>query len=95
MVAAQQSESFWVSQFEQDEVSDGLDTRRTSIHVVAKEQIVRIGHFATDSKKFNHVKELSVDIPDNRDWGLNGGDIALHRQDFFDLRANYFDCDLL
>ena len=93
MVSAQQGESLWIAELEQDEVSDCLDRGGSAVHIVAQEEVIRVWDFTTNFEKFDHVKELSMNVSHNSHWRLYWAYIAFCGQDLFDFRANYLDCD--
>jgi len=68
VISAQQEEPVRVSEFEQDQVCDSFYRSCTSIHVVAQEKIVCVGHFASDSKEFDYVKKLTVNVAYDGYW---------------------------
>lgn len=50
VVASEDGDSMGVSNFERDEEGDGLDGVVATIDVIAHEEVVGVGSFATDSR---------------------------------------------
>jgi formyltetrahydrofolate synthetase len=60
--------TLWCPKFKQN---------KTSIDIVAHEEVVGLGHLATDFKELHEVVELTVDVSANDDGGSNGDNIGL------------------
>lgn len=58
---------------------------------LTKEQVIRIWRITTDSKYFNQIEELPMDVPNYCDGGEDVHDIALLHQKFLRLGAYCFN----
>jgi len=71
MVASQDGDSLFVSDFQGEQVAEGFDGVVPSIDVISQEKVVGIGNRASDFEKLNQIVELAVDVSANEDRGSN------------------------
>ena len=62
MVAAQQEEILRIFDFVGEQETDGLERLLATIHIIAKEQVVRLWREATVLEQSQQVVILAVDI---------------------------------
>jgi hypothetical protein len=62
VVAAKQEEIFRIFDFVGEQEADGLQRLLTTIHIIAEEQVVRLGREATVLEQSQQVVILAVDI---------------------------------
>ena len=77
MIASQQVEPVRVAQFKQYQVRDCLYRRRSPVDIITQEEVVCVGHLATNPKQLDDIEELPMHVAHNRHWGLHRADILL------------------
>ena len=94
MVAPDQAYSIRVPQFKNHQKGNGLNTMRSSINVVAHEQVVGVRAVAANSKKLNYIIKLPVDVAHTGDWRSKLNHVIFFGKDVFNLRTDQIYCCL-
>ena len=68
MITSQKEEPAGKPQFEQYQVRNGFHGSSPSVHIVSQEEVIRVGHFTSNSKQLDHIEELAMYIAYNCDW---------------------------
>ena len=85
VIASDQSYAVGIAYFEAEEEEEGFEGVKASVHKVAHEQIVCVGHVAPDSEEFHQVVELAMNVSAYCDGRVNLNDVA-----FFDEKLSRF-----
>ena len=62
VVAADERHALRVAHLEREQQQEGLDRIKAAVDKVAHEEVVRLGHVATDLEELLQVVELAVDV---------------------------------
>jgi len=76
VISSQNSDSIFVSAFEGNQKRHSLDRIVPTINIITHEKIIGVRAFASNSKEFDEIVELSVKISANGDGASNGLDIG-------------------
>ena len=69
MIASQQCDSGFISDFQSKQIYDGLNTVKSPIHEIAKKEVVNEGSISSNFKQLQQIIELSMYIPaDGHGW---------------------------
>jgi hypothetical protein len=74
MVASEDGDTMWESNFEGDEEGYGFDGVVASVDVVTHKEVICVGGVSADAEEFLEIVELAVDVAANGDgtsYGLN------------------------
>lgn len=87
VVTTEDGHSVGVSNFECDEESDCLDGVVPAIDVIAHEEVVSVGSFASDAEELHKIVELTVNIATNSYRASNFLNVPFMGEDFLCLVA--------
>lgn len=87
VVTAEDGDSMGVSNFERNEESDCLDGVVPAIDVIAHEEVVSVGSFASNAEELHKIVELTVNIATNSYRASHFLDVPFMGEDFLRLVA--------
>lgn len=71
VVSTQNGDTVLVAQLKADEQGDGLNRIVTAIHIITHEEIIGIRGLSANSKKFDQIVPLSVNVSTNSHRAAN------------------------
>jgi len=91
VISTKNSDAVRIADFQANEEGDCLDRVLASVDIVAHEEVVVIWQLSSDVEELFKIKELTMDVTANGNWGTNRYNVFFMFQNLPCLIAKLFD----